>query len=94
MGPTRTTSPEETGQSGGSAGWRRGQHTILSMEVRHDEALPAGEREPYLPKLRNSSEFWAGIFGEGVEEEQMCAFRQHVYANLPGLSTAARDSKG
>lgn len=64
------------------------------MKVRHDEALPTAEGEPYLPKLCNSSEFWAGIFGEGVEKEQMCTFRQNVYANLPGLSTAARDSKG
>lgn len=64
------------------------------MEIRHDEALPTGEGKPYLPKLCNSSKFWAGVFGEGVEEEQMCTSRQDIYRNLPGLSTAARDSMG
>lgn len=52
------------------------------MKVRHDEALPTGEREPYLPKLGNSSEFGTGVLGEWVEEEQMCTFRQDIYRNL------------
>lgn len=52
------------------------------MKVRHDEALPTGEGKPYLPKLCNSSEFWTGVLGEWVEEEQMCAFRQDIYRNL------------
>lgn len=64
------------------------------MEVRHDEALSTCEGKPYLPELCNSSQFWAGIFGEGVEEEQMCAFGQNIYRNLLGLSAVARDSKG
>lgn len=52
------------------------------MKVRHDEALPTGEGKPYLPKLCNSREFWAGVLCEGVEEEKMCAFRQNIYRNL------------
>lgn len=64
------------------------------MEVRHDEALSTGEGKPYLPELCNSREFWAGIFAERVEKEQVGAFCEDIDRDLAGMLTEVPIARG